>query len=201
MVLAVAAGVLGWKQTHQPAQPKVPNLIGKPAAQAQSILEQDGLLLAPGTEPTQPVGPGQVGKIVKQDPGANHSVAKNTAVTITIGIGTQQTTVPNVCGQPLNQAEQTLAASQLAVGAVQPATAQPTDMTLASGCTVPAADPTKQVAYGTPITVFVQSRGRARGRRRRRGGRGAEVVRGPCRSRPPSRRSRRSASPRSPCRC
>lgn len=157
VVLAVAAGVLGWKETHQPAQPKVPNLIGQPAAAAQKILEQHDLLLAPGTEPTQPVGAGQVGKIVKQDPGPNHSVAKNTPVTITIGIGTEQTTVPNVCGQPLSQAEQTLDSSKLAVGAVQPATAQPTDMTLASGCTVPAADPTKQVANGTPITVFVQS--------------------------------------------
>ena len=157
VVLAVAAGVLGWKETHQPAQPKVPNLIGLPAAAAQSILEKHDLLLAPGTEPTQPVGQGQVGKIVKQDPGPNHSVAKNTPVTITVGIGSQQTTVPNVCGQPLSQAEQTLAGNNLAVGAVQPATAAPTDMTLASGCTVPAADPTKQVAYGTPVTVFVQS--------------------------------------------
>jgi beta-lactam-binding protein with PASTA domain len=158
VVLAVAAGVLGWKQTHQPAQPKVPNLIGQSAAKAQSILEKAGLLLAPGTEPTEPVASaGQVGKIVKQDPGPNHSVAKNTPVTITVGIGTQQTTVPNVCGQPLNQAEATLAASNLAVGAVQPSTALPTDMTLASGCTVPAADPTKQLAFGTPVTVFVQS--------------------------------------------
>src|SRR6185437_10300336 len=56
-------------------------------------------------------------------------------------------------------AQQALTSSHLTVGQVQPSTATPASVTLPTGCSVPAADSTKQVPFGTPVNLFMQGTG------------------------------------------
>jgi len=159
VALAIAGGILAYTAFHHAGKKTVPDLTGQTLAQAQSALQKAGLALAPGTQPTKPVGPAKVGKVVFQSPSAQAKVKQDTPVTVTIGIGSQQTLVPDVCGKSYGDAQQALTASHLTVGQVQPATATPASTTLPTGCSVPAADPTKQVPFGTPVNLFMQSTG------------------------------------------
>ena len=143
---------------HHAGKKTVPDLTGQTLAQAQSALQKAGLALAPGTQPTKPVGPAKVGKVIFQialgpgegqagHPGHGHDRHRQPA-------DARPRRMRQVLrGRPAGADGES---SDRRPGAARDGDAgehrrSPT------GCSVPAADPTKQVPFGTPVNLFMQS--------------------------------------------
>jgi serine/threonine-protein kinase len=96
-------------------QVQVPDLTNKTPQEAQALLTPVGLKLDP-TVNSQPVtDPNQVGKVISQNPQASTTVANGSSVSITVGKQQDQVQVPDVTGQPVDQATTTLKQNGFAV--------------------------------------------------------------------------------------
>ena len=85
----------------------VPNVIGLQADNAASTLEQHSFKVARAYQySTQPLN-----TVVDQKPGAETTAAKGSIVTITISQGQQTTTMPDVRGKQIADAQQELNAA------------------------------------------------------------------------------------------
>ncbi|MGB3411287.1 MAG: Stk1 family PASTA domain-containing Ser/Thr kinase [Microthrixaceae bacterium] len=87
-------------------QALVPDVIGRPLAQAQAAIQGAGLRFANATEaPSSTIASGSV---ISVDPGVGASVEKNALVQIVVSSGPEQVRVPTVTGQNESSATETL---------------------------------------------------------------------------------------------
>ena len=117
--------VLGGEPPEPPCPPPppvpervtVPNVIGIERSRAIELLKRAGLL---ADEEKAEVEPEKVGLVVAQKPKAETSVEAGSYVTITVGVGSETVTVPDVVGKTLAEALALIKRSQLRVGSVEP---------------------------------------------------------------------------------
>ncbi|ANY06722.1 Stk1 family PASTA domain-containing Ser/Thr kinase [Pseudonocardia sp. HH130630-07] len=96
-----------------PAQVSVPDVLGQTPEQARQTITTAGLLFDRQDQPSEV---GQVGQIVRTDPGGGNQVAENSRVTVFVGTGPAEVTVPSVVGSTPDDAERQLRDAGLAVG-------------------------------------------------------------------------------------
>jgi serine/threonine-protein kinase len=82
---------------------RVPNVTGVTAAQADGILEENGLVLGEQVEDYSETVPED--SIISQDPGENESVEPGEAVDVTVSLGVEQVEVPEVYGVSVEAAQ------------------------------------------------------------------------------------------------
>jgi beta-lactam-binding protein with PASTA domain len=136
-----------------PAPVKVPNVVGKAQAQAESAITTAGLTVNATTSYSETVANGVV---ISQDPAANTSLARGTTVSIVVSMGRQPITVPNIIGRSQAEAQSAIEGAGLSFGGV---TQQYYSDSVPSGAVIsqePAAG--GSVQRGTSVSV-VLSRG------------------------------------------
>jgi eukaryotic-like serine/threonine-protein kinase len=84
---------------------EIPNVANQPVQTAQLLLQQAGFQVSVQSEAHDTV---QAGRVTRTDPGAGTRVKKGSTVTMFISTGPQNVDVPNVVGQPQDQATKTL---------------------------------------------------------------------------------------------
>ncbi|HEY5540112.1 MAG TPA: PASTA domain-containing protein [Coriobacteriia bacterium] len=140
LAVALAAFATWFVATQQKVV--VPNVIGKSAVEATSLLDSAGLkLVVAGQEPSSVVA---TATIASESPGAGLRVRKGSQVGVVVSTGLPTAAVPSVVGVAVQTASTQIASAGLTVGSVtrQNSTAYPVD-------TVMASDP----AAGTELTV------------------------------------------------
>ncbi len=128
--LAVSAG---------PAGVTVPNVVGRPLADAERAIVAAGLTVGAVEKAYSNTVP--AGSVIKQAPVGGTIVRPGTAVDLAVSAGPAGVTVPNVVGRPLVDAERAIVAAGLTVGAVEKAYSN----------TVPAGSIVKQAPAGGSI--------------------------------------------------
>ncbi|GGP38167.1 Stk1 family PASTA domain-containing Ser/Thr kinase [Saccharothrix coeruleofusca] len=93
-----------------PEQAAVPNLVGLTAQEAQTRLGTDWKL-DPNQQTIEVQDPALVGKVAEQNPQANTQVPKGSQITIKIGRAPEQVQLPDVTGQSVENATETLRGS------------------------------------------------------------------------------------------
>jgi serine/threonine-protein kinase len=141
-----------------PDRIQVPSVVGQTAVEAQASLQRLGLSLAPVPQQREVDDPGQVGRVLAQDPAAGQFLAPGTPVLLTLGRQRETLRLPDVVGQDRQTAETTLEGVGLRVtvtevdGGGQPGTV--VDTSPAAGATVPRNSPvTLEVTRGNRLTV------------------------------------------------
>ena len=124
-------------------QIQVPNVVGQPQAQAESILGGVGLGTTINTEYSDTV---PAGAVIQQSPAAGEIVAAGTTVALLVSLG-PSATVPDVVGMSEANAAAALAAQQLVTG----------NITQANSNTVPAG----HVISQSPVANTIVARGSA----------------------------------------
>jgi serine/threonine-protein kinase len=125
----------------------VPRVIGMPQADAQAALQQANLTVTVETAADDAVA----GTVFEQTPSANESVAEGAEVTITVSSGQGAVTIPDLAGQPQDDAIDALTELGLV-----PSPTQVENDTVAEGMVIatnPAAG--TQAAPGTAIEIQV----------------------------------------------
>ncbi|MGW2249795.1 Stk1 family PASTA domain-containing Ser/Thr kinase [Kitasatospora sp. NPDC001660] len=127
----------------------VPGVLGKDRAEAQRILDKEGMhgRFVDAYSETVPSG-----QVISTDPGVGTRARKSDAVTVTVSKGPHRIAVPDVTGKPTDQAAAALTGAQLARGSV---TGTYND-TVPEGAVIsssPAAG--QQVAENTPVSLVV----------------------------------------------
>jgi eukaryotic-like serine/threonine-protein kinase len=103
LLLLLLGGVIAYALTR-PEQVFVPTVLDKDRTQAEAILEDAGLGVAVKEEPSdQPEG-----IVLEQFPLAGDEVDEGSTVTITVSLGPAVVLVPDVTGQPAQQARRNL---------------------------------------------------------------------------------------------
>jgi beta-lactam-binding protein with PASTA domain len=152
IVLAIVAYSLLPKQTVVPNLKNAANMFA-----AQKLLNSVGLQLAPQarTVPADPTK--QPGAIADQSPRAGVKAKKGTVVTVAVYAGSGLVTVPSVVGVTAGQADLSLRASSLTLGAVSP---QPLNPSGKIQFQLPIQG--AKVTSGTAIAVFMTPPGAAK---------------------------------------
>ena len=96
-----------------PAEVEVPNLLGLDRVQAQSSLQQVGLVLSPDQRQQVVQDDKDIGRVQVQDPPAGRRLAKGKSVTITVGVPPETFGVPDVVGTNIDQAQRNIAVAHL----------------------------------------------------------------------------------------
>ncbi len=91
----------------------VPDVVGRPLAQAQAQIQAAGLRFASATE--QPSDSVAAGSVISTDPAGGSSVERNSTVNIVVSSGREQVAVPDVVGQTETNATSALRAQGFAV--------------------------------------------------------------------------------------
>ena len=99
-----------------PAPVTVPNLIGATQTAALAAITATGLTVGTVTELYHPTIPAN--QVINQSPSGGVSVARGTAVDLTVSKGPAPVTVPNVVGMTQSAAQSAIMAAGLTVGAV-----------------------------------------------------------------------------------
>ncbi len=94
----------------------VPDITGMSQAAAESVLGAVGLTIETVTEVYSDSVP--VGEVISQEPTAGFSVAPNSRVRLVVSKGVEPVVIPNVVGMSQSDAESTMIAVALVVGAV-----------------------------------------------------------------------------------
>jgi serine/threonine-protein kinase len=136
-----------------PAEVEVPNLLGLDRIQAQSSLQQVGLVLSPDQRQQVVQDDKDIGRVQVQDPPAGRKLAKGKSVIITVGVPPETFGVPDVVGTNIDQAQRNIAVAHLTAQVQEVDSAAPRGQVLkqnpAGGTTVKA---------GSTVTLTV-SRG------------------------------------------
>jgi serine/threonine-protein kinase len=91
-----------------PEQIEVPSLKGLTPQEAQNKLTTDKWGFQQATETIEVQDPGQVGKVVAQAPEAGTKAARGSTITVTLGRAPETAQLPDVTGQTLANARETL---------------------------------------------------------------------------------------------
>ncbi|ALE75487.1 MULTISPECIES: Stk1 family PASTA domain-containing Ser/Thr kinase [unclassified Pseudonocardia] len=118
LVGLIVLGLLGFVgfqmfSNSSPDQVSVPDVLGQTPEQARSTISAVGLL---PDQQNQPSDVAQIGKVVRTDPGGGNQVAENSRVTVFVGTGPAEVTVPSLVGSSPSDAEVQLREAGLQVG-------------------------------------------------------------------------------------
>ncbi|MEU6696553.1 Stk1 family PASTA domain-containing Ser/Thr kinase [Pseudonocardia sp. NPDC046786] len=117
VVLAVLGllGFVGYQMfsSSGPDQVAVPDVLGQTPDEARVTITGAGLLFA---QENQPSDVEQVGRVVRTDPGGGNQVAENSRVTVFVGTGPAEVTVPSLAGSTPEEAEAQLREAGLQIG-------------------------------------------------------------------------------------
>ncbi|TAN29563.1 MAG: Stk1 family PASTA domain-containing Ser/Thr kinase [Actinomycetota bacterium] len=129
-------------------QVAVPNVVGQPLATAESTLLGAGFQVTTNYS----TNPAAAGTVFSESPPANTQAPKGSTVTLGVSNGPSQVAVPNVVGQPLAQAANTLGSHNLTMGSVtyQPSPSVPSGDVMSTN---PVAG--TNVAPNTPVDMVV----------------------------------------------
>jgi eukaryotic-like serine/threonine-protein kinase len=105
ILLALAAIAVGLYLTLRPEQLTVPNVVGRESATATQILQNRGFEVDIENVVNADV---ERDTVASQDPRPNTEAREGSTVTITVSTGPGEASVPNVVGQPQDDAEQAL---------------------------------------------------------------------------------------------
>lgn len=120
------------------------------AFQAQKLLDEAGLTLAPQVEEKVTSGK-EIGAILDQTPAADEEVEEGSEVTIQVGVGSGTVEAPDLTGLSVTDADAALREVELTLGSAQPQPEDPATAQITSQ--VPAAGEAVQI--GSPVNVFV----------------------------------------------
>jgi len=98
----------------------VPEVRGQTVEGAQQLLVDAGFKAAPQLQERVVGDPRQVGRVIAQNPSAGTEVDADGAVLLQTGVANQVVSVPNIRGVTLDQAQQLLNRSGLALGVIDP---------------------------------------------------------------------------------
>ncbi|MFP5069342.1 Stk1 family PASTA domain-containing Ser/Thr kinase [Pseudonocardia nantongensis] len=153
-VLAVL-GLLGYVgfqmfSSSSPDQITVPDVLGQTPEQARQAITGARLLV---DIQNQPSDVGQVGRVVRTDPGGGNQVAENSAVTLFVGTGPAQVTVPSLNGRTPTEAGGLLRDAGLQLGGT---TEQETSDSSQIGKVISSRPgPGETVAGNSPVSIVV----------------------------------------------
>ncbi|MBA4701276.1 MAG: Stk1 family PASTA domain-containing Ser/Thr kinase [Ruminococcus sp.] len=95
---------------------QVPNVIGQDEAEAQKMLENEGLVVADSeAKYSDDI---EEGKVISTTPSAGAEVKEGSKVTMVVSLGAEKATVPDITGMTAADADATLAAAGLRTGNV-----------------------------------------------------------------------------------
>lgn len=127
----------------------VPSVLGQSQAQAVTTLDGSGLQGAFSQQFSETVPSGQV---IATDPGVGQRVRKSDPVKVTLSKGPERIPVPDVVGQPLDQARQALTGARLTPGT----TSEQFNDTVPAGSVVSVAPGVgQQLAVNSPVALVV----------------------------------------------
>ncbi len=135
----------------EPGKELVPDVTGRPLAQAQSAIQEAGFRFRdPVYEPSDSVNEGSV---IRTDPPAGTSLEANAQVTIIVSSGVEQLSVPAVVGDEADAAQRELEGAGFTVQR-QPRTLSPGDSNVGK---VMSQDPSggRQARKGSQVTIVV----------------------------------------------
>jgi serine/threonine-protein kinase len=98
-----------------PAGFELPNWVGDPITAVRLDAEERGLILDEVTGSSSEV---ERDRVISTDPEADTEVAEGETIRVVVSDGPPETTVPTVTGQTVDQADDSLAAANLEVGAI-----------------------------------------------------------------------------------
>jgi PASTA domain-containing protein len=101
----------------------VPEIRGQTVEQAQQTLVDAGLESTPRVQEQVVADPGQVGRVIAQNPAAGEEIDSDDALILQAGVANQVVGVPDLRGATRDQAQQLLSQSGLTLGAIEPADA------------------------------------------------------------------------------
>jgi len=101
---------------HRSGEVRVPDLVGLPAEEASSALEEVGLVMRTLGEAYDAEVP--AGRVLRQDPEAGTSVRRNRSVSVLVSKGPDVATVPRLEGESLRHARMLLARLGLREGEI-----------------------------------------------------------------------------------
>ncbi|OKH86043.1 hypothetical protein EB75_04730 [Mycobacterium sp. ST-F2] len=101
---------------------EVPDVVGKPQAQAEQMLKDNGLVPKAAQQPSDAVANGNV---ISQDPTAGASAKKDSTVTIAVSSGADLVQIPDVVGMDVNDAVDRVQKAGLVPGFAQGASSVP----------------------------------------------------------------------------
>ena len=109
-------GFVGYQMfgSSGPATVTVPDVLGQTPDQARAAITEAKLLVDLRQEPSDVA---QVGKVTRTDPGGGNAVAENSRVTLYVGTGPAQATVPALTGKTVQEAQGLLQGAGLKLGA------------------------------------------------------------------------------------
>ncbi|MEQ3551300.1 Stk1 family PASTA domain-containing Ser/Thr kinase [Pseudonocardia nematodicida] len=118
VALLAVLGLLGFVgyqmfSSNAPDQVSVPDVLGQTPDQARQTITDANLLFA---QENQPSDVEQVGQVVRTDPGGGNLVDENSRVTVFVGTGPAEVTVPSLTGRSPQEAEGLLREAGLQVG-------------------------------------------------------------------------------------
>ncbi|GAB3198319.1 Stk1 family PASTA domain-containing Ser/Thr kinase [Nocardioides hungaricus] len=147
VLIAGAAYLMPRLFESAPEEVAVPNVIGKNENQARTLIGEAGL--AVGTIDRQNSENVPAGRVISQDPGADQFVAPDSPVALVISLGKPEVQVPDVVGDPKEEARATLEAAKLKVTLEEEESDEEAGVVTR---TDPA--PGQPVAQGTNVTVY-----------------------------------------------
>ncbi|MBP2364754.1 Stk1 family PASTA domain-containing Ser/Thr kinase [Pseudonocardia parietis] len=108
-------GFVGFQvfSSSTPDQITVPDVLGQTPEEARAAITNARLLVDIQNQPSDVA---QVGKVVRTDPGGGNQVAENSRVTLFLGTGPAQVTVPSLAGRTPQEAETMLREAGLQLG-------------------------------------------------------------------------------------
>jgi beta-lactam-binding protein with PASTA domain/predicted Ser/Thr protein kinase len=155
LIMLAVAGVVTWAILEtlgsRPRTVAVPDVQGRPVAEAQRLLARAGLRSEVVLEPSLTVPPGVV---IRQEPEPRARARRDAVVRLFVSSGPAFVTVPDLRGKTRDEAAQALAAAGLALGEVRtaPSSAQDKDRVIAQE---PA--PGIRVASGEKVNITLGS--------------------------------------------
>jgi len=108
-------GVVEIEVATAPGVVAVPNVVGATADEARRVLEEAKLIVRVLEAPSDSV---PAGTVITQSPSGGVELKPGSTVEITVSTGQEQAAVPNVIGMDATNAENTLIAAGMALGAV-----------------------------------------------------------------------------------
>ena len=132
-----------------PADRPVPDVVGRPIAEASNLLGQAGFTVNQTSEPSETV---EEGVVIRTDPKADTTRPKGSAVTVVVSSGPPETTVRDVVGQTEQNARSILEGQGFVVVVEE----QPTDDPTQDGRVVDQdPDGNTTAPDGSEVTIFV----------------------------------------------
>ncbi|SEP68133.1 serine/threonine protein kinase [Lentzea xinjiangensis] len=138
-----------------PGEGTVPDLVGKSPSEAQAVLDKDpnGFKLQQAADAIEVDDPNKVGKVATQNPATGLKLKKGGTISIQLGRAPDKQNVPNVVGDDVDDARQTLIGSNFKVQVEEVDSAKPQGQVLSQ---TPAGN--SKAAKDTTVTLKV-SRG------------------------------------------